>query len=284
MTSPVLWARGGPLTSWLASRWPAAQPPILLLSYPRSGSSWLGETLGHASNAMYLREPINLSYQAQGGRGSVFTVDTAQPPPAYRRAAQHAFTAIPTFDPGVVRWPAQWRLAQRAQRRVVIKEVNPAACAWFIAAFRPRIVFLMRHPAAVALSYRRMGWQQFPTLEQWRKHGLRQGSTLHTALTALSAYPDHRLVRYEDVCRDPLATFQTLFDFCSLTWDAQSVQFIQTHTTHSDDAPGGTARRSQLMPDAWRSHIGPNELAALHDGFAAAQLPHYADAGDWSLA
>ncbi|MBK9093899.1 MAG: sulfotransferase [Anaerolineae bacterium] len=279
--SPVWWARWGPLSAWLAASRPPLSPPILLLSFPRSGSSWLGETLGQAANALYLREPINLSYQADGGRGTVVEIDPARPLPAYRLAATRAFHGIPAFKPGIVQWPDQWRLAQRSQRRVVIKEVNPRACPWFLAAFRPRVVFLVRHPAAVCLSYRRMGWWQGTTPEQWEGHGARQAGALRVALDALREYPDQRIVTYEDLCAEPMTAFRSLFAFCALTWDAGSEAFIQRHTTQGDDAPGSTSRHSQAMPDAWRGRVSAEELAALRRGFAAASLPWYNHDDDW---
>ncbi len=279
--SPVWWARWGPLSAWLGARRPPLSPPTLLLSFPRSGSSWLGETLGQAANALYLREPINLSYQADGGRGTVVEIDPAHPLPSYRLAATRAFHGIPAFKPGIVQWPDQWRLAQRSQRRVVIKEVNPRACPWLLTEFRPHVVFLTRHPAAVSLSYRRMGWWPGTTPEQWEKHGARQANALRVAWDALREYPDQRTVTYEDLCAEPMTVFRSLFAFCGLTWDAASAAFIQRHTTQGDGAPGGTSRHSQAMPDAWRGRVSAEELAALRRGFAAAALPWYNHDDDW---
>lgn len=281
--SPVWWARWGSLSAWLANRRPPLSPAVLILSFPRSGSSWLGETLGQAANALYLREPVNLSYQAEGGRGTVVEIDPDHPLPAYRLAATLAFHGIPAFKPGIVQWPNQWRLAQRSQRRVVIKEVNPRACPWLLAAFQPRVVFLVRHPAAVSLSYRSMGWWQGVAPAQWEKHGARQAAALRVAWDALHEYPDQRTVTYEELCADPLAVFGALFAFCGLTWDATSAAFIQRHTTQGDAAPGSTSRRSQAMPDAWRGRVSAQELAALRRGFAAAALPWYSRDDDWQL-
>ena len=60
-TIPVNWARWGPVSSFLARKFKTAAPPILVFSLPRSGSSWVGEILGSASNALYLREPMTQS-------------------------------------------------------------------------------------------------------------------------------------------------------------------------------------------------------------------------------
>ena len=55
--SPVRWGRFPGLTGMLARALSPAEPPVLVVSLPRSGSSWVGEVLGAAPDAMYLREP-----------------------------------------------------------------------------------------------------------------------------------------------------------------------------------------------------------------------------------
>ncbi|MEI8623683.1 hypothetical protein P4S67_04000 [Pseudoalteromonas sp. B137] len=46
--------------------------PILLLSMPRSGSSWLGEVLAQQDDVRYLREPITSEYMASLKSGPSF--------------------------------------------------------------------------------------------------------------------------------------------------------------------------------------------------------------------
>ncbi len=45
--------------------------PVLVISLPRSGSSWIGARLALSSKAAYLREPINTSYLSMGGRNTL---------------------------------------------------------------------------------------------------------------------------------------------------------------------------------------------------------------------
>ena len=53
------WAGEGKLSLQIARLLRPQMPSVLILSFPRSGSSWVGKTLGRASNALYMREPIN---------------------------------------------------------------------------------------------------------------------------------------------------------------------------------------------------------------------------------
>jgi hypothetical protein len=131
-----IWTRGRYIDYWLARLLPFQPPTVLVLSFPRSGSSWVGGTLGRAANAAYLREPINqVLKKAQPKRVTVFPVEAEAPDPAYPQPALGAFAGLPTFAPHVVRWPAQWRLLDRPRRRLVIKEVNPMAPASWSDAF-----------------------------------------------------------------------------------------------------------------------------------------------------
>src|SRR5690606_25708881 len=109
--SPVPWAWFGPASLALARALPPLSPPVLVLSLPRSGSSWVGETLGQAANALYLREPLTQTRTAdESGGQTVFPIDPAAPPRVYGRMAARSFAALPAFKPLIVQNPGQWSL------------------------------------------------------------------------------------------------------------------------------------------------------------------------------
>src|SRR5205085_5348017 len=88
-------------------------PSVLILSMPRSGSSWLGDTMGRASDALYLREPINQVSISHGKTDALIPVDAAAPPADFQESADQAFAGLPKFSPNVVRFPSQSRLRAR---------------------------------------------------------------------------------------------------------------------------------------------------------------------------
>lgn len=302
--SPVWWANLGPLTRRLGRASPL-KPPVLVLSLPRSGSSWIGATLGDARNALYLREPVTQPFldRSPPGTRSVFEVDPVHVPPAYRRPAEAAFRALPVFPRQVVPHPAQWDLASRHRRRLVVKEVNPLALAWFLRAFRPRVIYVARHPAAVALSFHRMGWAggQFEarfsrerlaadpfghgrfTGSFWAEHGAFQAVTLGLARDLLAPYPDHRIVHYEAICADPVGTFRELFRFAGLAWDARVERGVVERSRGKPpgpDDPYGTRRDSRAMAEAWRHDLPADAARQVRDAYLAYGLPDY-PAGAW---
>ena len=64
-----------------------------------------------------------------------FRSDPATYADRWRDLADRAFAGLPDFRPKIVHYPAQWALRERRRRRVVIKEVNPAGCRWFVARY-----------------------------------------------------------------------------------------------------------------------------------------------------
>jgi hypothetical protein len=269
----------------LAGLRPTAGPPVLVLSLPRSGSSWVGETLGFAPDALYLREPISQGDPLFARLGTVFTPgDHPEALARQRVLADRAFAGIPAFGPEIVRFPERWGWRDRPGRRVVVKEVNPLAGAWYAARYRPRIVFLVRHPVAVALSWSRKGWiDERP--ESWAAQARLQAESLRRATAGLADHPALRVVAYEDLCADPEGEFRELFAFAELSWTDATAAYVEGHTRRREAGDVfGTSRPSRLMPAAWRGRVGDHLVAAVRRGFESVPLPWYREDSDWSAA
>lgn len=288
---PKLWVKFGSISTYLAKHIEPLKPPLLILSSPRSGSSWVGEILGAASNAMYLREPLNQGFLACGseGKGSVFKIDQENPPKEYKRLADMAFSGMPVFSSSVAMIRNQWNLLDRKYRRLVIKEVNPYATDWFLKNYRPRVIFIVRHPAAITLSYLNAGFhwnfddsQGMSEEYAWQNYGREIGSMLSFAWDNLKVYPDYHIIHYEKLCLDPLGKFHELFKFAGLNLDSEIVRRIGEKSSGS--VTGGlyeTSRNSRNMVRAWDGKLTKVQLAALKTGYSAYGLPWYEQADDW---
>jgi len=306
--SPVLWANFGPLSGLVARSVNPVRPPVLVISLPRSGSSWVGSTLGRSPSALYLREPISQPYLLRHQRrGVVFSLDPQNLPDGYRDWGDRAFAGIPAFTGNVVQRPRDWRLSQRRNRRVVVKEVNPLALSWLLERYRPRVIYLMRHPAAVASSFARLGWMNEDIRENeerrfsaarmglkpdpspvafasaWAEHADLQARIMKIALEALRSYGEKTIVEYETICAAPADTFRSLYDFCGLDWSDEVARTIEAQTgidDHNRFESYSLFRNSSEMPDSWRADVNAAEIENMKAAFLAHGLPHYG-AGAW---
>lgn len=277
----VFWARWGLLSRLTAQFWPMRRPPILVLSFPRSGSSWVGETLGTATNACYLREPVTQGNVTLVDKGSVFSFDTRQTEANYRKLADKAFLGWPDFGSDIALFPDQWRLRQRRQRFVVIKEINPFAIHWYLRLYQPRLIFIVRHPAAVASSFHRLGWIGAEP-GAWAENARLQGQALRVALDALEHYPACIILFYETLCADPSSHFERLCAFTGLLWDDWLKAFVRQTTREGDENdPWQITRNSRRMIDSWRDKVTAEQLAAVKNSYRQFDLPWYQNDADW---
>lgn len=278
------WSKWWLFSEFLAKLIPTVSPPVLVLSLPRSGSSWIGKTLGRANNAIYLREPITKSFGSPVSQWS-FDPILGLPSEKYLEYSRKAFMALPDFLPKIRIFPDQWSLLSRPRRRLVIKEVHLIPNIFLVRQYRPRVVFIVRHPAAVALSYQRLGWGIFDDPESWRGQGAQQAAAQRLAIELLKDHSDYQLVQYEALCADPLSGFRDLFKFADLHWHQAIERAIVQETNAQIDIDhrplGGTQRNSLQMIDSWRGRIEAQHLHALSQGYREFDLPWYQADSEW---
>lgn len=281
--------------------------PILVLSLPRSGSSWVGDILGTATGAAYLREPLTRSYMFNEGRGhpSVFEVGAGAPvPTSYAIAAGKVAAGLPDFRGTVVAHPEQWALGTRTNRALIVKEVNPLAIEFMLERLQPRVIYLARHPVPVARSFFSQGWtdhllkdrvsattlaglvpSESPLRDSfWFNHGALHALAHARVLDALGNGPTHCVARYEDLCLDPLGGFERLFDFCRLPFDAPARERVIRSVSSADSyRPGeySLQRNSRAMIDSWRSSVAAGQIEEVRQGYFAMPTSLYAAEADW---
>ncbi len=271
---PVRWARWGPVSRLLAGAFPCARPYVLVLSLPRSGSSWVGHILGCSPGALYLREPFTQTGLESGDVVPAGTFGDGIPP-SWEAVAGDVRCGLPRFHGHVVEDPHRWRLSGRRERRLVVKEVRPQALPWFLRVHPFRVVYLIRHPAAVALSLRAMAWRPVPDageLDAWRQEGERQADRIRHALSFLAGREDATVVRYEDLCLAPSEGFRSLYRFAGLPWSDAVERAVDATSTSAEPYRVGAydlERRSRDMVDRWRREIPPDALSALAEGWFA---------------
>ncbi|WP_169853135.1 sulfotransferase [Anaerohalosphaera lusitana] len=271
----------------------------MILSLPRSGSSWVGEILGGAGDALYLREPLTQTYLRSGGEKKLSFFEFDGPPWEYEKAADLSFRAIPQFSKGIVRFPEQWGLNCRTRKKTVIKEVNPFVLPWLMQKYQPRIIYLVRHPASTAHSFHKMGWDGRNQFERrfldrslaeindyqrwagsfWSAHAAVQSVVLKRVLEQAKGYESFKLVQYENLCKDPINEFRSLYDFAGLKWDeaAEDLVVKKTQPSQVDKHSFSTQRNSAVEAEKWRKLVSADKLELIKEAWLWYDPPLYRD-------
>lgn len=273
---------------------PFKSPPLLILSYPRSGSSWVGKVLSTSPDTAYLREPITQQYMFKhGGRFALADVD--KDPSAfsiYRKLSDQAFQGIPPRHEQTVNDLRDFFYSRRTKKRLIIKEVNPRATRFYCEHYKPKVLLLLRHPAAVALSFYQLGWLDSRDVQmetrnegdnEWHKFGYTYGSLMHNSIETLKQYGNHEIVTYRDLATDPQNGFRNLFTVLDLEVPANYDDTIRKYCYSSKTIQerGEVERTSRNMIFKWRNELSDNQISDLQSGFMRSKLDYYRDESDW---
>jgi Sulfotransferase family len=260
----------------VARRYPFKTPPVLLLSYPRSGSSWIGAMLARSPDVAYLREPVTQPYLNGATRETVVDPESdLETKNLYESLADRAFAGVlPWRLDDVVESADAFALRGRRHRTLVIKEVNPLAAGFYVRRYRPKIVMILRHPAAIAESYERLGWLD----GAFEEIGFLYGTHLAAALEACRA-ASLTVLRFEELALDPRSGFRALFDSLAL----QPPDDFEGAVVELCETPGSThdayevRRSSREEAFKWRERLEPIQIGAVMRGYLRSPLPYYRD-------
>lgn len=245
---------------------------ILVASSGRSGSTWLADIVNYKNEYRMIFEPFrrDRSPVAKDIRFGLY-LDPAMP------AAPEA-EAIEAILRGRVRTSYSEQRNRRIARRRIIKDIRTTNLVPWIRANFPAlpIVYLVRHPFAVAHSWTRLGWRDFTdeftcqqslmerlsrfrpvidgTIEtgsEFERHVLRWCLENHIPLQDLAS-DDVHLVFYEDLVRDPASEVSRLFRYLGKEFDARALERLSepsatTFVTESPALEYETARAAEIV-------------------------------------
>lgn len=252
----------------LFNKRPSVCSSTVLLSFPRSGSSWIGSIIGQANDALYLREPVTTLHMTTSKHAiSVFAPEKYGQNNPYETLVDRAFKLQVPIGPSIVKYTKQLKNTH-SSKHLVIKEINPLAVNSYARA--DNTVYLVRHPFAVAKSYHALAWQtkdhfikrfadneiavidgiekNIRQSDFWQQMGFLQGwieaRTKHTLCN------EHCLqVRYEDICQSPETEIDKILSFCHLTSnDVIKDQLSDSLTNEKEVAAGDfSLKRNRKM-------------------------------------
>ena len=206
------------------------------------------------------------------------------------KAGARAFGEFPVLD--------VMRPASAGNLHIVWKSIESVGRAGLLANALPqaRIVFELRHPCGCIASIRRGElhgkfsaddsisndfnlMKMLIATETARERGvtlekLKQSHPVERmawqwllfnekALRDLEAKDNAMVVRYEDLCRNPMACTRKLFDFAGLAWSGQTERFIRESTHSGDGDFYGVFRDSARAAEKWRQELSGEEVSMI---------------------
>lgn len=286
-------------------------PPLLVTGSHRSGTTWAGRILAADPKTSYVDEPFRPDqrpgiFNAGIDRWFAHAPDLDEERLeselgrllegryAFRdeiRALEHPRDLFRMLRDAC-------RFARRRLRgdRVLLKDpIAVFSSAWIADTFDARVVVMVRHPAAFALSLKEKGWShpfehflQQPVL--MREHlaayrdtieafargspsvveqaGLLWTLIYHTISRFMENHSGWIVVRHEDAARRPEKVFRDLYGRLGLTWTS-AVEETLRRTTRSDNPVGPRDRAKDVHRDSrglvgrWREELSPGEIRTV---------------------
>jgi len=255
-----------------------APPNILILSNPRSGSSWLGSSMANSPIVDYRREPV---LQHRLGRVS----DAFGASSGLTLEERHDITTQVTAA-----------FADRQRPTVIVKEVTPLLIDDLLRGVDPQVVFLQRRPIAIAQSHIALGWLPSRRLLGRAGIGVHEREVLESlwesgsAFTKLVAYfaavessVRDRLERigavtvtYEDLRAGDLGDAGLLFDSLEVGLQDLSAPGLDAERADAHGVGKSRKRTSGVAPS-------PEALEQAREAWMAFAPSTYTTDTDWIL-
>lgn len=258
-----------------------AENPIPVLGIhgaPRSGTSWVGQIFNSSEYVAYRYQPF-FSHAFRGHIRKDSDTD----------AIRQVFRELTTSSDAFLLQIGKERLARNMMRfpkkettHLVYKEVRFHDLLPELLRKVPefKAVGIVRDPRAVIDSWFRAPREFDPRWSknsEWRYaetknagrpenwYGFERWKELsYLFLDLYSAHKDRfRLLQYEDMVADPLATSRALFDFCGLPLSTQTESFLEASTSSDDHDPYGVFRDHRLLGASRRHHGVENDIASM---------------------
>lgn len=276
--------------------------PILIASLPRSGSTWNFSVLSAARETLPVFEPILFSGKSVEPWWPWFLTNDRSLS-VIQENASLAFQGIPRIPRYMLRHPERWGVIGRSKKRPLVKEVMLPDLPRYIDQFRPKIILLRRHPAAVAESMLRTGVLEDTRLAHAHADariaplfqdgslltsiGRLQGFLLKDFLAKIAGYEDIMHVSHETQCMNPRGVFREIFSFCDLSW-SEAVELmldrLNVDNEHAHREPHTffqPIRATQRIPSRVGKDLTPHEREEVRTGWMEFNLPWYRNSSDW---
>jgi len=306
--------------------------PILVTGCIRAGTTWVGRMISASPAVGYIHEPLN-PWEKQKSLGICsarvpywFLYITKENEPAYYEPIRNTLAFRYNLIGGlkgigsrkdvkrVMQEYKTFRMYRSRNVRPLVKDPFALFSAeWFAEAFDMDVVILVRHPAALVSSIKRLEWglpfghllrqplllkdYLHPFETQLRDHAERKHDIVDQAIllwriiyyAVLEHRNKHRnwiVLRHEDIARDPMRYFRALFARLDLDFSPQVQSVIQQHSAPSNPSEVPVEWAYALKRDSrsaiwsWKNRLTESEVERVREASWDIAKEFYSD-DDW---
>lgn len=307
--------------------------PILVTGAPRSGTTWVGKMISASPRVGYIPEPLNYNWGKRLHPGMC----TAPVKHWFHYICEHNAQAFiePLRDTLEFRYDLAAGLrnirslrdikkvawGERTFRQYRSKNAHPlvkdpfaiVSAEWLEKTFGMQVVVLVRHPAGLVSSIKRLNWSfpfshftrqpllmrdhLHPYTEQLESYarkptdfidqGILQWNLVHKVIVEYrNQHEDWIFLRHEDVARQPVAGFRHVFQLLDLRFSSRVRSVVQEHTSSANptevppERAFSTRRDSRATVWQWRERLTESEIERIRDGTRDLAREFYSDE-DW---
>lgn len=268
----------------ISRRFSFKSPSTLLMAYPCSGSTRIGNVLNSSPDVAYLHEPVTLSLMKRLGSS---LIDQDNDETVLKFIDEYMEMALSGTPPSkvsaIIRDKFDFSPFVRWKRTLLIKEINPNAVEFINDGYALKMILLLRHPAAVMESVSSL-WGLEGSCEDFGRH---YGDSMARALKV-----SHRkssslgIFTYEDVVASPLEQFSKLYHFMGVRKPGNFSRIIDSF--RSDDVENkhdsGFDVPSSLKAEQWKRNLNEDMILELKRGYFnsdLAKLGYYRGSKHW---
>ena len=263
--------------------------PIYLLGLPRSGSTWVSKAISMGAERRIVHEPFNwLVYPERKKYHMTYLRADAYEPDLINIIEQSSKPTIPFTD------------FIKRNSGILIKDVHISLAVEYISnIFNPHIVILIRHPCAMAQSWKRMNLEiQFRIetllsqdslvkdfLAPFSQHlksrddyffsfGGYWGASYYIMWKLSHQHPEWKWANHDDLCLNSIEKFGSLLQNLGIQPTTRGDKRLQDFLSKNNaiqrkqDGPHSVRRLTNEEPDKWKAILKPEDIQAILDGAA----------------
>jgi len=302
--------------------------PILITGIHRSGTTWTGRMVEFAPQVHYLYEPFNdelpPSQYGYTFPTSYHLVDEVNGPELQAHMEHvlgRAFHADPLLKQvkglsarmNILRGYNGFRKRKAAGSRPLMKDPHALfAAPWLAEQFGAKVLILIRHPAAFALSLKKKNWpydfenltaqprlmESLPDtlrerveraviepLELMGQAGLLWSVVYDRVDRYRKDHPDWMFQKHEEAAQHPGEVFEKIYAYLELPWDDVTRDRIIQYSLGDNTVyrQGNSLKRdSAAIVQEWKDQLSIEEIQVVHDDTKEVFNRFYGDE-DWKV-